>query len=58
MKIDRSVSAVVTAGASGLGSASVKAIRADGASVAIFDLNPEANESAACETGIGRTEEM
>ncbi|OYX65876.1 MAG: 3-hydroxy-2-methylbutyryl-CoA dehydrogenase [Sphingomonadales bacterium 32-64-17] len=51
MKIDSSVSAVVTGGASGLGLASVKALRAAGARVAIFDLNPEAGERAAAETG-------
>ena len=51
MKIDSSVSAIVTGGASGLGLASVKALRAAGAKVAIFDLNPEAGERAAAETG-------
>ena len=51
MKIDSSISAVVTGGASGLGLASVKALRAAGAKVAIFDLNPEAGERAAAETG-------
>lgn len=51
MIIDSSVSAVVTGGASGLGLASVKALRAAGAKVAIFDLNPEAGEAAARDTG-------
>jgi NAD(P)-dependent dehydrogenase (short-subunit alcohol dehydrogenase family) len=51
MKIDSSVSAVVTGGASGLGLATVKALRAVGAKVAIFDLNPQAGEAAAAETG-------
>ena len=51
MKIDSSVSAVVTGGASGLGLASVKALRALGAKVAILDFNPEAGEAAAAETG-------
>ena len=51
MKIDSSLSAVVTGGASGLGLATVKALRAQGAKVAIFDLNPEAGEKAAAETG-------
>ncbi len=51
MKIDSSLSAVVTGGASGLGLATVKALRAAGAKVAIFDLNPEAGEKAAAETG-------
>ncbi len=51
MRIDSSISAVVTGGASGLGLASVKALREAGAKVAIFDLNPEAGEKAAAETG-------
>lgn len=51
MIIDSSISAIVTGGASGLGLASVKALRALGAKVAIFDLNPEAGEAAAQETG-------
>ena len=51
MKIDSTIAAVVTGGASGLGLASVKALRAAGAEVAIFDLNAEAGEKAAVETG-------
>jgi NAD(P)-dependent dehydrogenase (short-subunit alcohol dehydrogenase family) len=51
MKIDTSLSAVVTGGASGLGLATVKALRASGASVAIFDLNQDSGERAAAETG-------
>jgi NAD(P)-dependent dehydrogenase (short-subunit alcohol dehydrogenase family) len=51
MNIDSTVSAVVTGGASGLGLASVKALRALGARVAIFDLNPDAGERVAAETG-------
>jgi NAD(P)-dependent dehydrogenase (short-subunit alcohol dehydrogenase family) len=51
MKIDSSLSAVVTGGASGLGLATVKALRAAGAAVAIFDLNEETGEQAAKETG-------
>ena len=51
MKIDASLSAIVTGGASGLGLATVKALRAAGASVAIFDLNEETGEQAAEETG-------
>jgi NAD(P)-dependent dehydrogenase (short-subunit alcohol dehydrogenase family) len=51
MNIDSSLAAVVTGGASGLGLATVKALRAAGASVAIFDLNEETGERAAAETG-------
>jgi NAD(P)-dependent dehydrogenase (short-subunit alcohol dehydrogenase family) len=51
MKIDTSLAAVVTGGASGLGLATVKALRSRGANVAIFDQNPETGEKAAAETG-------
>jgi NAD(P)-dependent dehydrogenase (short-subunit alcohol dehydrogenase family) len=51
MKIDSTVSAIVTGGASGLGLASVRALRAAGARVAIFDLNPNTGEAMAAETG-------
>ena len=51
MKIDSTTSAIVTGGASGLGLATVKALRAAGAKVAIFDLNEETGEAAASETG-------
>ena len=51
MKLDPNIAAIVTGGASGLGLASVKALRATGAKVAIFDLNPAAGEKAAAETG-------
>ena len=51
MKIDSSLAAIVTGGASGLGLATVKALRAAGAKVAIFDLNPETGAKAAESTG-------
>lgn len=51
MKIDSSLSAIVTGGASGLGFASVRALRAAGAKVAIFDLNEEQGRRVADEHG-------
>ena len=51
MKIDQSVAAVVTGGASGLGEASARALAAKGAKVAIFDLNLERAEALAAEIG-------
>ncbi len=51
MKIDSSLAAVVTGGASGLGLATVKALRAAGAKVTIFDLNEDTGEQAAADTG-------
>jgi NAD(P)-dependent dehydrogenase (short-subunit alcohol dehydrogenase family) len=51
MKLDASVSAVVTGGASGLGEATVRALAAKGVKVAIFDLNAERGEAIAKEVG-------
>ena len=51
MKIDHSIAAVVTGGASGLGEASARALAAKGAKVAIFDLNEERGESVAKDIG-------
>ncbi|MFM5908198.1 MAG: SDR family oxidoreductase [Novosphingobium sp.] len=51
MKIDNSIAAIVTGGASGLGRASVEALAAAGVKVAIFDLNEEAGEALAKEVG-------
>ena len=51
MKLNSSVSAIVTGGASGLGLATAKALAAKGVRVAIFDLNEGAGETAA--SGIG-----
>ncbi len=51
MKIDNSIAAVVTGGASGLGKASAQALAAAGVKVAIFDLSEEAGEALAKEIG-------
>ncbi|WP_293487321.1 SDR family NAD(P)-dependent oxidoreductase, partial [Parvibaculum sp.] len=51
MKLDGSISAVVTGGASGLGKATVTALRAAGVKVAIFDVNKENGERVAKELG-------
>lgn len=47
MKIDNSISAVVTGGASGLGRATAEALAAAGVKVAIFDINEELGEEVA-----------
>jgi NAD(P)-dependent dehydrogenase (short-subunit alcohol dehydrogenase family) len=51
VKIDNSIAAVVTGGASGLGEASARALAAKGAKVAIFDLNEERGEAVAKDIG-------
>src|SRR5688500_4733360 len=51
MKIDSSVAAVVTGGASGLGEATARALAAKGAKVALFDLNEERARQVAAEIG-------
>jgi NAD(P)-dependent dehydrogenase (short-subunit alcohol dehydrogenase family) len=51
MKLDSSISAIVTGGASGLGAAAAKALRDLGVKVAIFDFNPETGEKKAAELG-------
>ena len=47
MKIDNTIAAVVTGGASGLGRASAQALAAAGVKVAIFDISEEAGEALA-----------
>jgi NAD(P)-dependent dehydrogenase (short-subunit alcohol dehydrogenase family) len=47
MKLDNSIAAVVTGGASGLGRASAEALAGQGIKVAIFDVNEEAGEEVA-----------
>ncbi|WP_339806500.1 SDR family NAD(P)-dependent oxidoreductase [uncultured Marinobacter sp.] len=51
MKLDNSISAVVTGGASGLGEAVARRLAASGVKVAIFDFNEERGESVAAELG-------
>ncbi|MGE3143035.1 MAG: SDR family NAD(P)-dependent oxidoreductase [Hyphomonadaceae bacterium] len=51
MELNASISAVVTGGASGLGLATVKALRAQGVKVAIFDMNEATGAAAEKETG-------
>jgi NAD(P)-dependent dehydrogenase (short-subunit alcohol dehydrogenase family) len=51
MKIDSTLAAVVTGGASGLGEASARALAATGARVALFDLNEERARRVAEEIG-------
>ncbi|WP_225204905.1 SDR family oxidoreductase [Novosphingobium huizhouense] len=51
MKLDNTVSAVVTGGASGLGAATARALAAKGVKVALFDLNKEKGEALAAEIG-------
>ena len=51
MKLDGSVTAIVTGGASGLGEGTARRLAADGAKVAIFDMNTERGEMVAGEIG-------
>jgi len=51
MKIDSSIAAVVTGGASGLGKASAQALVGAGVKVAIFDVDEQAGEAVASEIG-------
>ena len=51
MKLDSSVAAVVTGGASGLGAATVRALAAQGVKIAIFDMNEAKGEAMAQEVG-------
>jgi len=51
MKLDNTVSAVVTGGASGLGAATARALAAKGVKVALFDLQKDKGEALAAEIG-------
>lgn len=51
MKLDGSVAAVVTGGASGLGEASARKLAAAGVKVTLFDMNEEAGRKVAADIG-------
>jgi NAD(P)-dependent dehydrogenase (short-subunit alcohol dehydrogenase family) len=51
MKLDSSIAAVVTGGASGLGEATARALAARGVKVAIFDMNDAKGEAVAKDIG-------
>ena len=51
MKLDSSVSAVITGGASGLGAATARRLAAQGVKVALFDLNEAQGNALAAELG-------
>jgi len=51
MKLDSSLSAVVTGGASGLGEATARALAAKGVKVGIFDMNESRGQAVAAEIG-------
>ena len=51
MKLDSSIAAIVTGGASGLGAATARALAARGVKVALFDFNEDAGQALATEIG-------
>ena len=51
MKLDNTIAAVITGGASGLGAATARALAAKGVKVAIFDLQEEKGKAIAAEIG-------
>lgn len=51
MKLDSTISAIVTGGASGLGEATVRALAAQGVKIAIFDMNEQKGEAVAKDVG-------
>lgn len=51
MKLDSSITAVITGGASGLGAATARLFASKGVKVGIFDLNAEQGEALAAELG-------
>jgi NAD(P)-dependent dehydrogenase (short-subunit alcohol dehydrogenase family) len=53
MKLDNTIAAVITGGASGLGEATVRALAAHGVKIAVFDLERQAEKAAALFKEIG-----
>lgn len=51
MKLDSSITAIITGGASGLGAATARLFASKGVKVGIFDLNAEQGEALAAELG-------
>lgn len=51
MQLDKTIAAVVTGGASGLGEATARALATAGVRVALFDMNAERGEAVAAEIG-------
>jgi NAD(P)-dependent dehydrogenase (short-subunit alcohol dehydrogenase family) len=51
VKLNSSISAVVTGGASGLGAATARMLASHGVKVALFDLNSDLGERLAAEIG-------
>ena len=51
MKLDSSVTAIITGGASGLGAATGRALASRGVKIGIFDMNEEKGEAMAKELG-------
>ena len=51
MKLDNSIAAVITGGASGLGEATARALAGKGVKVAIFDLQKDKGEAVAADIG-------
>ena len=51
MKIDSTIAAIVTGGASGLGEGTARMLAAQGAKVTLFDMNEERGEQVASEIG-------
>jgi NADP-dependent 3-hydroxy acid dehydrogenase YdfG len=51
MKLDKTISAVITGGASGMGEATARMLASHGVRVALFDLNEERGNRVAAEIG-------